>query len=301
MKKITVIGSISMDLVTTTKQIPKSGETVFGEKFTMVPGGKGANQAVAISKLAAGEVALLGAVGEDAFGKDLISNLKSNFVFSDNVGTVPYPTGISQITIYDNDNRIVIVPGANNKVDTTNWAKEWEIIKNSRLVILQNEIPHKVNMKIAKFCKKHKIQLLYNPAPARKTDLEMLDFVDYITPNEHEFKDIFPNKSLEEGLKSYPNKLIITLGVKGVAFYDGTKIQHVSAIPADVVDTTGAGDTFNGAFGFAITRALSIKEAIEFAVIASHLSVQKFGAQGGMPTLREIKEHYKYEKKWNLK
>ncbi|MFC4652089.1 ribokinase [Lactococcus nasutitermitis] len=302
MKKITVVGSISMDLVTSTKKIPEAGETIVGQSFSMVPGGKGANQAVAISRLSTEKtsVTMLGAVGDDTFGKELILNLKNNQIFCDNVGTIPQITGIAQITIYDNDNRIIIIPGANSAITTETWTQEWETIKESELVVLQNEIPHEVNLQIAKFCKANTIKVLYNPAPARKTDTEMLDFVDYITPNEHEYKDLFPDLSLEDGLKKYPNKLIVTLGIKGVALHDGTQFQVIPAIPAKAIDTTGAGDTFNGAFAVAISKKLEIKEAIKFAVIASHLSVQKFGAQGGMPTLKEIKGHENYEKKWNL-
>lgn len=301
MTLITVVGSISMDLVTTTNRVPEAGETVFGEDFAMVPGGKGANQAVAIARLAPKNVQMIGAVGKDEFGLSILKNFEKNGVIFDKVETVPQTTGIAQITLYDEDNRIIIIPGANDTVNTATWDSEWETLKNSNLVVLQNEIPHETNLSIAKFCKENQIKVLYNPAPARSTDLELMDLVDYITPNEHECKELFPDLTLEEALAKYPNQLIVTLGVKGVTFHDGKTIQLIPAIKSKVADTTGAGDTFNGAFGFALTEGLSVKEAVRFAVIASHLSVQKFGAQGGMPTLKEVKEHSSYEKAWNIK
>lgn len=303
MSKITVVGSINMDLVTSSLRVPEAGETVFGQDFAMVAGGKGANQAVAAGRLSneADEIQFIGAVGDDLFGRDLLANFEANQVLTEFVGTVPQSTGIAQITLFDEDNRIIIVAGANNEVKASQFDKEWELLKASDLVILQNEIPHETNLAIVKFCRKHNVKVLYNPAPARDTDLEMIDYVDFISPNEHESKELFPDMTLEQALEKYPNQLLVTLGVRGVTFYDGEKIQLVPAIKAKVVDTTGAGDTWNGAFGFALTRGLELKEAVRFAVIVSHLSVQKFGAQGGMPTLKEVKEHEAYVETWNIK
>lgn len=149
--------------------------------------------------------------------------------------------------------------------------------------------------------KEHGIKVLYNPAPSRPTDKEMIDFVDYVTPNQHECQELFPERTLEENVMAYPNKLIVTLGSQGSIFFDGSSLKTIPAIKADVVDTTGAGDTFNGAFGFALTKQLPIDQALQFATLASHLSVQKFGAQGGMPTLEEMRKHQAYEKTWDFK
>ncbi len=160
-------------------------------------------------------------------------------------------------------------------------------------MVLQNEIPHETNLAVAKFCKENSIKVLYNPAPARKTDLEMIEFVDYITPNEHECKKLFPNEPLEEILAKYANRLIVTLGSEGVIFHNGNGVQKIPAIKAKVVDTTGAGDTFNGAFAFGLTENLSIVDSIQLAVVASHLSIHKFGAQGGMPILAEVEDKLK--------
>lgn len=301
MSKIVVVGSISMDLVMETNRIAEEGETVFGERFSIVPGGKGANQAVAVGRLKPEKVTMLGAVGEDAFGSVLKENLKSNNIFVDNVGTFPSSSGIAQITIFNKDNRIIYCPGANGLVDTSSWSEEWDVIDEANLVILQNEIPHSANLEIAKRCYKNGVKVLYNPAPARNTDFEMIEYVDYITPNQHECKELFPENTLEEVLCKYPNKLIVTLGTKGSTYFDGNIVEVIPALKVDAVDTTGAGDTFNGSFGFAISEGLELKEALKFATICSSLSVQKFGAQGGMPTIEEVKEHEVYEKTWNFK
>lgn len=302
MSKIVIVGSISMDLVMKTNRIAQEGETVFGDSFAMVPGGKGANQAVAVGRLASSkdQINMLGAVGEDSFGPLLLQNLADNGLNVDFVGTVPSSSGIAQITIFNHDNRIIYCPGANGEVDTTLWEKEWDVLEAADLVILQNEIPHQANLNIAQFCHDKGIKVLYNPAPARETDKEMLDLVTYFTPNQHEVQELFPDKELDTILEAYPNRLIVTLGTKGSTYFDGQVIQLIPAIKTEAIDTTGAGDTFNGAFGFAVSKGLDMRESLKFATLASHLSVQQFGAQGGMPTLSEMKEHNAYEKAWDF-
>ena len=302
MSKIVIVGSISMDLVMKTNRIAQEGETVFGDSFAMVPGGKGANQAVAVGRLAAqkDQINMLGAVGEDSFDNLVLQNLADNGLNVDFVGTVPSSSGIAQITIFNHDNRIIYCPGANGEVDTTLWEKEWDLLEAADLVILQNEIPHQANLGIAQFCHDKGIKVLYNPAPARETDKEMLDLVTYFTPNQHEVQELFPDKELDTILEAYPNRLIVTLGTKGSTYFDGQVIQLIPAIKTEAIDTTGAGDTFNGAFGFAVSKGLDMRVSLKFATLASHLSVQQFGAQGGMPTLSEMKEHDAYEKAWDF-
>lgn len=302
MSKIVVVGSISMDLVMETTRIAEQGETVFGERFSMVPGGKGANQAVALGRLQGEDdsVIMLGNIGKDSFGPILLKNLEQNSVFIGNVGTVPSSSGIAQITLFDGDNRIIYCPGANGQVSVIDWREEWDLVRQADMVVLQNEIPHDANLAIAQFCKEQGVKVLYNPAPARETDLEMLDFVDYLTPNEHECHELFPHSMVEESVAMYPNQLIVTLGTRGSIFHDGTGIQTIPALPTKAVDTTGAGDTFNAGLAHAIAKGLDLKEAVQFATIASHLSVQKFGAQEGMPYLNEMKEHPKYEENWHF-
>lgn len=303
MSQIVIIGSISMDLVMETNRLANQGETVFGERFSMGPGGKGANQAVAVSRLAGdsgNNIYMFGSVGADIFGRDLLRHLEKENINIDFIRKSTKSTGVAQITLYENDNRIIYSSGANGDIALDTWDIEWEIIKTSDLVILQNEIAHEVNLNIAKFCHSQGVKVLYNPAPSRPTDIELLPYITFITPNEYECKELFPNKTVEEALMSLPNKLIITLGSRGVTFYDGDQIKIIPAIPSSVVDTTGAGDTFSGAFAYAIVNNLTVEEGLKFAVIASHLSVQRFGAQGGMPTLQMVKEDDYYEEKWNI-
>ncbi|MFV0556856.1 MAG: ribokinase [Lactovum sp.] len=299
MSKIIIVGSIAMDLVLETNKIPEQGETVVGESFSTFAGGKGANQAVAAARLtdADTEVLMVGAVGQDDFASQLKENLKKENINIKNVGTVSGSTGIAQITLFEKDNRIIIIPAANNKVEIDDFS----IFDKADIVVLQNEIPHYVNLQIVNYCQEKKIKVLYNPAPSRETDHEMLDMVDFISPNEHECCQLFPDLTIEEALRKYPNKLIVTQGVSGVSYCDSFEIKKIPAIKAEVVDTTGAGDTFNAAFAVALIQSLPIEEAIKFAVLAAHLSVQKLGAQLGMPTLKEMEVNKNYEKNWNFK
>lgn len=300
MHKITVIGSISTDFVATTAIRPEMGETVEGENFERSFGGKGANQAVAIGRLG-GHVEMIGAVGDDPFGKELLSNLRANHVLNENVERVTgFPSGAAIITLHKNDNAIIYVAGANNQMSHLKTDTVLDAIKQSDLVIIQNEMPQSQIDQIIDYCQANAIKVLYNPAPARKLDRQLIEKVTYLTPNEKEFQDIFPELSISEALKKYPNKLFITLGAKGVIYHDGDKEVLVPAYKVSPVDTTGAGDTFNGAFGLALTKGLSIEESVKFGNLAAALSIQKFGAQGGMPTMEEMKGSSWYEEKWDF-
>lgn len=300
MDKITVIGSISTDFVATTAVLPEMGETVEGENFERSFGGKGANQAVAIGRLG-GHVEMIGAVGDDSFGNELLSNLRANHVLNENVERVTgSPSGAAIITLHKNDNAIIYVAGANNQMPHLKTDTVLDAIKQSDLVIIQNEIPQSQIDQIIDYCQVNAVKVLYNPAPARKLDRQLIEKITYLTPNEKEFQDIFPELAISEGLEKYPNKLFITLGSKGVIYHDGDKEVLVPAYKVSPVDTTGAGDTFNGAFGLALTKGVSIEESVKFGNLAAALSIQKFGAQGGMPTMEEMKGSAWYEEKWDF-
>ncbi|KAF3299743.1 ribokinase [Carnobacterium sp. PL24RED07] len=300
MNKITVIGSISTDFVATTAVLPEMGETVEGENFERSFGGKGANQAVAIGRLG-GHVEMIGAVGEDTFGKELLANLRDNHVLNENVERVTgFPSGTAVITLYKNDNAIIYVAGANNQMPHLNSDAVLDAIKQSDLVIIQNEMPQSQIDQVIDYCQANAIKVLYNPAPARKLDRQLIEKITYLTPNEKEFQDIFPELSISEGLERYHNKLFVTLGSKGVIYNDGNHEVLVPAYKVTPVDTTGAGDTFNGAFGLALTNGLSIEQSVKFGNLAAALSIQKFGAQGGMPTMEEMKGSAWYEEKWDF-
>lgn len=301
MSKITVIGSLATDFVVTVDKRPVVGETIIGNDFKTTFGGKGANQAVAAARLGS-QVTMIGKVGADTFGTEIIANLKENQIVVSSVEPVTHlPSGSAHITLADGDNSIVVIPGANNAVDIQQLTKNQELLKTSDLVLLQQEIPSETVEAIVDFCFQHQIPTVLNPAPARSISQTVIDKVTYLTPNEHEFEELFPQLTVSEGLAKYPNKLIITVGSKGVLFNNGEEEILVPSYQVTPVDTTGAGDTFNGAFSVALTNQLSVAESIRFGNLAASLSIQKFGAQGGMPKLEELKEQAAYEKTWNFK
>lgn len=300
MQKIMVIGSISTDFNVISNKRPEIGETVRGERFSTSFGGKGANQAVAAARLG-GEVEMVGTVGMDEFGTLLIGNLEKNEIDTKNVERVTYiESGSAHITLVDNDNSIIFIPGANNEFDEVRLEKLKTEIQEVEYVILQNEIPMDIVIKLIELSNELGVKIIYNPAPAEVIGTDIIDKVTYFTPNESEFNLLFPALSIEEGVKKYPNKLIITLGSEGVIYFDGEKIIKVPSYKVKVTDTTGAGDTFNGAFAYALTNKLNLMNSIQFANLAASLSIQKYGAQGGMPTLAEVKKSKYYQSEWNL-
>lgn len=194
-KKITVIGSINMDLVTETRKIPRAGETVLGDSFHTVPGGKGANQAVAAARLGA-DVTLIGCVGQDAFGEELVKHLSNQGIHMDYVRMVAHqPTGIASIIISDGDNRIIVVPGANNQVSPELVEEHENIIAKSDIVLLQLEIPLKSVEKAIEIAKKHNVKVILNPAPIQALSKELVQKIDYLTPNEHEQQELLISAS----------------------------------------------------------------------------------------------------------
>jgi ribokinase len=290
MYDIVVVGSINADLVFEADKRPNPGETLIGKDFKTVPGGKGANQAIAASRLGA-KVAMMGCLGEDQNGIFLEENLKVNKVETKFIKKVKgVPSGVAGITLAEGDNSIIVVPGANYEVDKTYIDKNIEVIKSAKIVLLQLEIPIEVVEYVIDICSKNKVKTILNPAPIQKLKEDTLEKLDYLTPNEHEFEILYGSKREEEMLKKHKNKLIITKGSEGVSFSDGDKVINITSNKVKVVDTTGAGDTFNGAFAYSLVKGMNIKESIEFANKAAAISVTKFGAQGGMPTLKELDE-----------
>jgi ribokinase len=291
MSKICVVGSINMDLVVTSDKRPSSGETVMGTAFLTNPGGKGANQAVAAARLDA-DVTMLGCVGNDIYGQSLIQKLIAENVDVQYIKcSAVASSGTAHIVLADKDNSIIVVSGANNEVDRSYIDEVAHVIMNSDMVLAQLEIPLDTVIYLADICKQHAIPLLLNPAPAVPLPGILIDNAAFITPNENEVRIIFPGENnLEELLRKYPNKLIVTLGKNGVIFFDGEKTVNVPSIDVGVVDTTGAGDTFNGGLACGVCNGLVITRAVAFANAAAGLSTIKFGAQGGMPTLSEVLE-----------
>ena len=290
MGKIGVVGSINMDMTVKAERIPLKGETVKGGDLKYIPGGKGANQAVAMAKLGA-KVEMFGCVGDDAAGASLVKNMQKMGVETKCIKTVA-GTGLAMITVGDSDNTIVVIAGANDDVNI-DYVNE---IKNSLLeceiVLLQHEIPQDTVEYVARLCADNGVKVVLNPGPARPVKQEILDKVTYLTPNEHEAVILFGEDiSFEEMMRKYPEKLVITQGSRGVSTcLRSGEIILVPARKANVVDTTGAGDTLNGAFTVAIMEGMFITKALAFANTAAGLSTEKFGAQGGMPSRAEVKK-----------
>lgn len=290
MKKLAVVGSINIDQTVTAERIPLKGETLPGGNLRYIPGGKGANQAVAMAKLGA-RVEMFGCVGDDENGRKMVANLAANGVETGHIKVAAgVPTGIAIITVGDHDNTIIVVEGANGLVDRAYIDSVKDVLLGYDMVALQHEIPLDTVHYVVDLCAEHGIPVLLNPAPAAGVPMDIIEKVTYLTPNEHEAVLIFgKERSTEELLKAYPEKLIITQGSRGVSVgLAGGKVLNVPARKVEVVDTTGAGDTLNGAFCVKIVQGCGIVEALQYANAASSLSIGKFGAQSGMPTAEEL-------------
>ncbi len=277
--KLLVIGSINIDLVIDTKILPKKGETVVGKSFKTFPGGKGANQAIAASRFGA-KVDFLGCVGEDEFGTKMIDNLKANKVGISLISkSKVLPTGTAIITLNEGDNSIIVIPGANSAVNKKFIKKHEKKILQYNYILIQNEIDKSAIEEIIRICNNKEINIVYNPAPIEKIDNKTIHRINYITPNETEYQEL-----LNFGLEIEKKKIIITKGKYGVQYMGniiGTNIVQV-------VDTTGAGDTFNGCFVACLMTGFPVVESIKLACKAATISTLKKGAQDGMPTMKEV-------------
>lgn len=297
MKNICVIGSLNMDLVVNVDTMPKPGQTLLGSNFKEVPGGKGANQAVAMARLE-GNVSMIGKVGNDGFGKTLIESLNNDNVNTNHVHIDNCSTGVAFITVDKNaQNAIVVAPGANFQLTKDDIDKNIDCIKNSDIVVIQLETPLetvKYTLQVAKDLNKYTI---LNPAPAVKLDDETIGHVDLLTPNETELEIISEmkieneddiNKAAKKMIEKGVKELIVTLGSKGSLYINDEKSFFKPAYTVEAVDTTAAGDSFTGALAVALSNNKTIKEAMDFASKVGALSVMKEGAQSSLPTLKDV-------------
>lgn len=297
MKNICVIGSLNMDLVVNVDTMPKPGQTIIGSNFKEVPGGKGANQAVAMARLN-GNVTMIGKVGEDGFGQTLINSLKNDKVDTTYIQTAKGATGVALITVDKNaQNSIVVSPGANFEVKEDDIDNNIEAIKNSDIVVLQLETPlDTIKYALNKAKELNKYTIL-NPAPAVKLDDEIIKNIDLLTPNETELEIISgvsieteediqkaSQIMIEKGVK----ELIVTLGSKGSLYINKEKSMFKKAYKVEAVDTTAAGDSYTGALAVALSQDKGMEEAMDFASKVGALSVLKEGAQSSLPTLEDV-------------
>ncbi|WP_100010135.1 ribokinase [Lentibacillus sediminis] len=283
---VCVVGSINMDLTVTTKKMPKQGETILGETFATYPGGKGANQAVAAARVGA-NVNMIGAVGDDEFGVTLLDHLKSEGINGEGITVKSEAaTGIANVILSENDNRIIVALGANNLVSPGLVDRHRELIKQSDVVLLQLEIPIETVIHTVKVAEEYDVPVVINPAPYQHLPDDVLTKTTYFTPNEIE-AEAMKHGPLFDTIRE---KLIITQGNAGVQYVDNGTDRHVSGFHVNVEDTTGAGDTFNGALATQLGAGVPIAEAVQFANAAAALSVTKVGAQGGMSGKGEVEE-----------
>jgi len=281
--KICVVGSANIDQISYVQRIPIDGETIFGDSYQMGFGGKGANQAVMAGLLGA-DTFMIACLGTDVYKDMTINNFKDKNVKTDFIQIVDGSSGVAPIWVDSNgQNRIVVISGANEQIDSKKVIKSLEEIGNVSLIVGQAEIPMKVNYEVFKFAKENNITTIFNPAPGRLLDKQFLTNVDWLIPNETEFEIISNTNLTRENILKFSNKinskLIVTLGEEGAIFVNDDKVEEFKAPSVDVVDTTGAGDAFVGAFSYAISENYLVSEAINFAINKASLSVTKRGTQ----------------------
>ena len=295
---VVVVGSLNMDLVTRAPRLPRGGETLIGESFATVPGGKGANQAVASARLGA-QVSMIGCVGEDAYGGQLRAALRAEQVDCQALTSVEGSSGVALIVVDDHgQNAIVIVAGANGLLTPGVLAGYDSVLAAADVIVCQLEIPMHTVGYILKRGRELGKAVILNPAPASgPLPADWFSCIDYLIPNESEASALsgLPVDSLESAeraagqlIAAGAGKVIITLGAQGAVFANGQGFEHFPAPRVKAVDTTAAGDTFVGGFAAALASGKSEADAIRFGQAAAALSVTRSGAQPSIPALSDV-------------
>jgi ribokinase len=301
MSKIVVVGSYVVDLMSRTPHLPKPGETVLGGPFQMGPGGKGGNQATAAARCGS-EVTFVTKLGDDVFGREALNhfaaeNIDAKFVIVD----PSQATGAALIAVDDkSENSIVVALGACGTITEVEVLAAEETVQNADIVLLQLETSIAAIVTTVNLAKKYKVPVILNPAPYQEFPREILNKVDYITPNETEAYELTGIEVTDEKLALTAAKkihemgvgtVIITLGSKGAYLYRGGESgELVSGFTVEAVDTTGAGDAFNGGLAHALSNGLSVREAMTFANAVAALSVTKIGTAPAMPYKEEVEK-----------
>jgi len=292
MPNIVVVGSLNMDLCVEAPRVPAMGETVLGGGFFTSPGGKGANQAVAAARLGA-DVAMLGCVGDDAFGAQLADNLRANGVDTSRIRVAENaPTGVAVILLQGGDNCIVVAPGANALLSPEDVAALEPVIAAGDVLVLQLEIPLAAARRAMELARSHGVKVLLNPAPAQRLPAGFLALADILTPNRSECELLTGIAEAPRAAQALAEmgvpRVVVTLGGEGVLYSDGGRVVHRPAWPAQAVDTTAAGDCFTGALAVALAGGARFGDAVDFAQAAAALAVTRRGAQASLPHLTEV-------------
>lgn len=294
---IAVVGSTNTDMVAYAKRLPEAGETLIGETFQMGFGGKGANQAVMAARFS-DSVYMVNSIGEDVFGDSTLENFAANGVNTEHITRVPGASGVAPIWVDANgENRIIVIPGANGQMTSNQAENAISTIPDLEIVLGQFEIPVEVTFAAFKAAKSRGAITIFNPAPFQEISAELIANCDWIIPNESEFAGLHPaglsptdDSIIIELADILNSKLCVTLGAAGVALVENGSVTRIPAPSVKPVDTTGAGDSFVGSFGYGLVAGLAPVAAAQLGVACASLSVTRFGAQASYPTKLEAAE-----------
>ena len=299
MSEITVLGIFVADISFSGPKIPSIGETILGKKYNVGPGGKGCNQAIAIARLG-GKTNFISKIGKDAYGELALKTLEKNKISTENIiQDSSQQTGVAGILVDQNTgkNAINVIVGAPNSLTINEIEKKINLIKNSKIFLTQLEVPKDVTLHCLKTAKEHGCLTILNPAPASEITKEFYNCIDYFTPNETEAEfytgiKITNEKEAKQATGKLINlgikKIIITLGEKGLFYSDGKEEIYLKASNVKAIDTTGAGDAFNGALAYSLSVNKTISESLSFANKVAGLSTLKMGAGDAMPFLKDL-------------
>ena len=299
MSDISVLGIFVADISFLGPKIPSVGETILGNNYNIGPGGKGCNQAIAIARLGK-KVNFISKIGKDDYGQLALNTLNQNKIDTSTIiQSSKHQTGVAGIMVdkKTGKNAINVITGAPSTLTVDEINQSIDTIKNSKIFLTQLEIPKEVTFYSLKKAKENNVLTILNPAPASEISKEIFNYVDYFTPNETEAEfytgiKITNEKEAKEASIKLLNlglkQIIITLGEKGLFYSDGTEEIYLKATPVKSIDTTGAGDAFNGGLAVALSENKSIKECLELANKVAGISTTKLGAGNSMPTKKDL-------------
>ena len=301
MSKITVVGSINMDLVFEVARLPQIGETVEGHDYAEHFGGKGANQAVAVARME-GDVSMIGCVGEDAFGRAMIQNLKDQRIHTEGIRvTGETGSGKAVIMVEGGDNAILLDGGANMALTPQDIKDHASLIRESDTLLLQLETPTETVLEAAKIAHNNGVRVILNPAPAKVLPDALWQYVDILIPNETEAAfyaghGVSTEEEAKDAIRALGARgvktVIVTMGEKGAIYNVGDEVYRQVSRKVKAVDSTAAGDSFIGSFATALSSGATIKEAVRIGSIVGSVVVTRHGAQDSIPTLTEIRPYF---------